>query len=126
MDTEDEDLFSDSTNTFDTPVNVTPGHVLARAFVLRQVAGPGCPREVLLNRARLVIGRSKRVDVMVDSPELSRRHVVLERDGNEYVVRDLDSRNGLFLNGVKIHSAVLRGGDTLQMGNVTFLFLEGF
>lgn len=126
MDTEDEDLFSDSTTTLDTPVNVALGHVMSRAFVLKQVAGPGAPREIVLTRDRLVIGRSKRVDIVIDSPELSRRHVLLERDGHEFVIRDLDSRNGLYLDRVKIHSAVLRGGDTLQIGNVTFVFLEGF
>ena len=38
---------------------------------------------------------------------------------------DLDSRNGVYLNGVKIHSAVLHGGDNLQLGSVVLVFHEG-
>lgn len=122
----DDDLpFSDATMTAEGPVCLER-HRVSRAFLLKQVSGPGAPREFLLTRERLIIGRSKSADIVIDSPELSRRHVLLERDGNEYIVRDLGSRNGLYLDTVKIHSAVLRGGDTLQMGNVIFLFLESF
>ena len=91
---------------------------------LRQVTGPGAKREVVLSRPKMVIGRSKAADVTVDSPELSRHHVVLERDGHETVVTDLDSRNGLYLNGIRIHACVLRAGDAIQLGNVTFIYQE--
>lgn len=125
MHTDDEDMFSEATATLDSPLSVVAGKTLSRAFQLRQLSGPGCPREFALSQDRVVLGRSQQADVVVDTPELSRLHVLFEKEGHEYSVRDLDSRNGLYLNGVKIHSALLRGGDMLQMGNVTFLCLEG-
>lgn len=96
------------------------------AFILRLTRGPGAPADITLTDDLLVIGRSQSCGIFVDSPELSRNHVQLEKQGHEYTLTDLESRNGVFLNGVRIHSAVLRSGDTLQMGNVTFLYLEGF
>ena len=126
MGAEDEDLFSDATEAINAPLRTARGAVVARAFVLRQVSGPGAPSETPLREEQLVVGRSKQANVVIDSPELSRRHLLLCKEGNEYVVRDLNSRNGVYLNGIKIHSAVLRGGDTLQVGNIAFVFLEGF
>lgn len=123
------DAFAENTTT---TAEATPKGIVARppgyqpAFVLRQLKGPGAPQDLTLTRDEHVVGRSRSADLFVDSPELSRRHVQLSKDGNEYTITDLASRNGVYLNGVRVHSAVLRGGDTLQMGNVTFLYLEGF
>lgn len=125
---DDVDAFAENTTT---TAEAAP-RVLARtpgyqpAYVLRQIKGPGAAQDLTLTRDEHVVGRSRSADLFVDSPELSRRHVRLTKDGNEYTITDLASRNGVFLNGVRVHSAVLRGGDTLQMGNVTFLYLEGF
>lgn len=127
LDKDDLDAFADATTTAESPLNlVSPGLGGSRVYVLRQLKGPGAPREIALTEESVVIGRSRSADLMVESPELSRRHVAFVKHGNEYIVTDMHSRNGLYLDGVRIHSAVLRNGDTLQMGNVTFLYLEGF
>lgn len=96
-----------------------------RAAELEQVEGPGAPRRHRLDRVYLVFGRSADAEVRLDSAEVSRRHMALERRGEEYRCEDLESRNGIYLNGVKIHSAVLREGDALQLGNVVFIYHEG-
>lgn len=126
---DDLDAFAENTTT---TAEATPRSILSKppayqpAYVLRQLKGPGAPRDLALTLEEHVIGRSRSADLFVDSPELSRKHVLLTKDGNEYTVVDLASRNGVYLNGVRVHSAVLRGGDTLQMGNASFLYLEGF
>jgi pSer/pThr/pTyr-binding forkhead associated (FHA) protein len=51
--------------------------------------------------------------------------MVLTRQGDEYIALDLGSRNGIYLNGIRIHSAVLREGDQLQLGEVILLYHEG-
>ena len=56
---------------------------------------------------------------------ISRKHVVITKNGAEFRCRDLDSANGLYLNGVKAHSAVLHDGDAIQIGDVVFVFHEG-
>ena len=57
--------------------------------------------------------------------ELSRRHALITLYESEIMVEDLDSANGLFLNGIKIHSATLRDGDVFQIGGVVFSFRVG-
>lgn len=102
--------------------------VLAEAIHLASldlVKGPGAPEAYPLSRERLFIGRGRTADVSIDSAELSRRHAVLARVENEWTVEDLDSRNGIYLNGLKVHSATLRDGDKLQLGELVFVFREG-
>ncbi|WP_373049554.1 FHA domain-containing protein [Vulgatibacter sp.] len=96
----------------------------SRAAVLEQIRGPGAPQRHLLVESRIVIGRTEG-DIRIASAELSRSHLKIERAGTEYACTDLDSSNGVYLNGVKIHSAVLREGDLLQLGDVIFVFHAG-
>jgi len=117
--------------TFDEWDRTMPGSVplhdlqrFVRAAVFEQVRGPGAPQRHLLARDRVVIGRSEG-DIRIASAELSRSHMRIERSGTEYVCTDLDSSNGVYLNGVKIHSAVLREGDVLQLGDVILVFHAG-
>ena len=96
-----------------------------KPFMLQQVEGPGSPRDYILDLDEIVVGRSTQAHIAIDSGLLSRRHIALRRSGLEFVVTDLDSSNGMFLNGVKAHSAVLREGDTIQIGEVVFVYHEG-
>jgi PAS domain S-box-containing protein len=82
-----------------------------------------CPRRELLGAffelasTPIVIGRSRDAAVHLDDAGISRHHVRLERGpAGELVALDLSSTNGTFLNGVRIHSAVLAEGDTLRVG----------
>lgn len=95
----------------------------ARPHLLEQVEGPGAPRRIELEGDRMVIGREG--DVAIASVHLSRSHLRLTREGNDFSFVDLESRNGVYLNGVRVHSAVLREGDLLQLGDVVFLYLAG-
>jgi pSer/pThr/pTyr-binding forkhead associated (FHA) protein len=101
------------------------GRFTSRPHYLEMVEGPGAPRRFQLRSPAAVIGRSEQSDIQVDSEGLSRRHLLVTRNGGEFIVEDLDSRNGVFLNGVKIHSATLRDMDTLQLGPVVFVYHEG-
>jgi pSer/pThr/pTyr-binding forkhead associated (FHA) protein len=91
---------------------------------LEQVRGPGAPRRFGLAIAETVVGRGQQANVTIDSPLLSRRHVVFRRQGPELSLADLDSSNGVYVNGVKAHSAVLHEGDTIQIGDVVFVLHE--
>jgi pSer/pThr/pTyr-binding forkhead associated (FHA) protein len=98
---------------------------LSTTHLLRQLQGAEAPRDVALDTNPVVIGRSRTCDLSIQSAELSRRHAVLRREGNDFVIEDLDSQNGVYLNGVRVHSAVLRGGDTIHIADIAFLYLEG-
>ena len=126
MSENDFEEYTAATAAFDKPSQPLGPAPLSTNVMLRQTKGPGAPQEHQLNAGEVTIGRSSKCDISIDSPELSRQHIRIVRDGPEYEVQDLESRNGVYLNGVKIHRAVLRGGDTIQIGNVSFLYLEGF
>jgi pSer/pThr/pTyr-binding forkhead associated (FHA) protein len=96
-----------------------------RTHLLELLKGQGAPPVIELKLERLVLGRADNVDIVVDSEEVSRQHVRLTRIDDEYQVEDLDSRNGVYLNGLKVHLAVLREGDELQFGDLVFLYREG-
>jgi pSer/pThr/pTyr-binding forkhead associated (FHA) protein len=96
----------------------------ARNAVLEQIRGPGAPQRHRLAEDRIVIGRIAG-EILIPSAELSRSHLLVERAGSEYRCTDLDSRNGVHLNGLRIHSAVLRDGDRVQLGDVVFVFHAG-
>ncbi len=57
---------------------------------------------------------------------LSRTHFVIRPEGNEWVLRDLDSRNGTWVNRTdeKVHRRPLRDGDLIIAGNLVFAFLD--
>lgn len=72
-----------------------------------------------------VLGRGEQATLVLDSEEVSRAHARLTRTDGEYTVEDLGSRNGIMLNGLRVHAAVLRDGDELQLGDVTLTYREG-
>ncbi|MDX2052611.1 MAG: FHA domain-containing protein [Polyangiaceae bacterium] len=92
---------------------------------LEQRQGPGAPAQYFLEKPELVVGRSSEAQLTIESALISRRHLLIQKNGPEVTCTDLDSSNGVYLNGVKIHSALLHEGDTLQIGDVVFLFHEG-
>jgi hypothetical protein len=67
---------------------------------------------------RAVIGRDPDCEISLTEARVSRRHAVVEWTYRGYLVRDLDSRNGTFVNGVQIEEAILGDGDLLEVGLV--------
>ena len=56
---------------------------------------------------------------------VSRRHVEVERVGDRYIVRDVGSLNGTYLNRCRIDSGELDDGDELQIGRFKLVFFHG-
>jgi pSer/pThr/pTyr-binding forkhead associated (FHA) protein len=95
-----------------------------RAHALEQRSGPGAPHQYVLE-GDLSIGRAVTADVVLESEDVSRTHARLTRADDEYSIEDAGSRNGVFLNGVQVHAAVLRDGDEVQLGDCLFTYHEG-
>lgn len=100
-------------------------HPIIRRDLLSQLQGPDAPRRLVITKKLTVIGRSPDCDIQLCSNLVSRRHVHLVREETELVCQDLNSHNGLLLNGIQVHSAALRDGDTLQIGDVVLLYHQG-
>lgn len=69
-----------------------------------------------------VIGRSRQCNIVLADPNVSRRHAQLSQQGADYVIFDLDSTNGVEVNGAAIRSQVLADGDLIGMGTTTLTF----
>jgi EAL domain-containing protein (putative c-di-GMP-specific phosphodiesterase class I) len=88
--------------------------------------GPdGAPVQVPLEAFPFTIGRSEEADLHVDSTRVSREHAVIDREGNNYRLRDLGSTNGTFLNGRRVEQAPLADGDAVRIADVEFSFSSG-
>ena len=71
------------------------------------------------------IGREKGNDIAVEDHEASRRHAEIRKHNDTFVLTDLDSSNGTFLNNGRISKAELKSGDRIQIGRTLFLYSQG-
>jgi FOG: FHA domain len=108
------------------PTPPPPGEAYTRTrslppkAVLRGVSGSYFGKIVPL-RGRLVIGRGSDCDLVLDEPEMSRRHAVIENSGDGLYLRDLGSSNGTYVNGVQVRNAVLHPDDQIAFDQNRFL-----
>ncbi len=91
---------------------------------LEQIHGPGAPAVYSLESETVVVGRALDADIRVNSLQVSRKHMSLTLVAGEHRCEDLESRNGVYLNGIRMHSAILRQGDNIQVGDVVFIYHE--
>lgn len=70
----------------------------------------------------LSIGRSEDRDVVIPDPAASRHHAQISMQGADYVLRDMGSSNGIYVNGVRVRECTLADGDMLRIGNTEMRF----
>ena len=75
-----------------------------------------------LAKERVVIGRSKDCDIRLDDPNVSRRHAEVRREGSAYWVVDLESTNGVTVNGRRMKRSQLEDGDRITLGSTDLVF----
>jgi pSer/pThr/pTyr-binding forkhead associated (FHA) protein len=88
------------------------------AYLERYPEAGGPAERVPLWKVPFTIGRSETADHTVYSSKVSKEHAAIEVAGQRYVVRDLDSTNGTFVNGTRVERALLKDGDRLGIGRV--------
>ena len=79
-------------------------------------------REQVLNERRVVLGRSKECDIHLSDPNVSRRHAELRQEGAAYWLVDLDSTNGIEVNGRRVKRVKLDSGDRITLGSTELVF----
>jgi hypothetical protein len=77
-------------------------------------------REV--DKRKLLIGRSKDCDIQLSDANVSRRHAELRQEGASFWIVDLDSTNGVEINGRRLKRAKLEDGDRLLLGATEIIF----
>jgi pSer/pThr/pTyr-binding forkhead associated (FHA) protein/Flp pilus assembly protein TadD len=107
------------------PVEIAPPaaspYTWAKLFVLE---GPLNQPEFSLNRPELRFGRSAGLEVPIDDDLVSKNHAKIVFQNNQHTVFDTGSRNGVFVNGLRVESQVLKHRDEIQIGPARFAFSE--
>ena len=94
-----------------------PGHAL---LIVHH--GPNQGARFLLDVDNVTAGRSVNSDIFLDDVTVSRQHVIFERNGNTFSIRDAGSLNGTYVNHVSVTEAVLADGDEVQIGKYRLTF----
>jgi predicted component of type VI protein secretion system len=80
-------------------------------------------KRVVVGPGGATVGRSRQCDVVIDDPNVSRRHAEIRPRGGSWVLTDLGSTNGSSLNGRRIDSPeVIRPGDEIELGTSVLRF----
>jgi hypothetical protein len=87
--------------------------------------GPNAGSSYRLEGPTTTIGRHPDSDVFLDDITVSRRHVLIERDDQGFLLRDVGSLNGTYVNKERADEARLQSGDELQVGRYRISFLVG-
>ena len=90
---------------------------------LQVAAGPLADSVYFLTEGEIRIGRDPSNSLTISDLSLSRRHCVLTREEGTYKLRDLESRNGTFVNGGVVSEKRLNHGDQISVGESVFVFL---
>ncbi|SEB24189.1 FHA domain-containing protein [Variovorax sp. YR216] len=84
----------------------------------------GSVRQVNLKGPITTIGRDPNCGVHIDSLGVSRHHAAIRWMGDRYVVLDMASRNGTFVNQSRVRESTLRNGDAIGVGDCQIRFLQ--
>jgi pSer/pThr/pTyr-binding forkhead associated (FHA) protein len=88
--------------------------------------GPDAGARFLLDTDVVTVGRHPDSDIFLDDISVSRRHATFTRTPNGYVISDLGSLNGSYVNRDRIDSdVILSGGDEVQIGKYRLIFFSG-
>ncbi|MBA3619002.1 MAG: FHA domain-containing protein [Acidothermales bacterium] len=84
--------------------------------------GPNSGSRFLLDSDITTAGRHPDSDIFLDDVTVSRRHAELHRRGDGFLVRDVGSLNGTYVNRERIETATLSGGDEVQIGKYRLVY----
>jgi pSer/pThr/pTyr-binding forkhead associated (FHA) protein len=87
--------------------------------------GPNAGSKYMLDADITRAGRHPESDIFLDDITVSRRHAEFARRDRGYLVRDVGSLNGTYLNRERIEEAELASGDEVQIGKFKLVYLAG-
>jgi pSer/pThr/pTyr-binding forkhead associated (FHA) protein len=97
-------------------------HGTALLVVLR---GPNAGARFLLDSDEVSTGRHPNSDIFLDDVTVSRKHATFRREGDVFLVRDVGSLNGTYVNRERIDEAALKTRDEVQIGKFRLVFYAG-
>jgi Nif-specific regulatory protein len=86
------------------------------------ISGPLKGERYQLSGERITIGRVSSNDIVLKDSSVSREHCLIKKLDNRFIISDLNSLNGTFVNGKKAENTILKHGDKIHLGDFTFRF----
>jgi len=80
--------------------------------------------EFPMSRSTMTIGRDRDNDIVIDNRAVSRHHAKVFQDEDQYIIEDLNSGNGTFIDDKKIIKETLRNQDAILVGKHTLVFVH--
>lgn len=112
----DEKDFGNTTELL--PTDETRGVISLRKCQLVIIEGPGEKIKRELGKTKILrIGKKEDNDIVIKDNTVSRNHFEIETTADSYLLRDLNSTNGTYINGIRVKEAFLSPGDIITMGN---------
>ena len=97
--------------------------VSLRKCQLRVIAGPDEKKKFDLNQKSTRIGKKEDNDVVLLDNTVSRHHIAIEMTSDAFLLKDLGSTNGTYINDLKVKEAYLTPGDVIKIGNSEIEFV---
>ena len=93
------------------------------AYLVRKRIDGSVVEEWELSDQPLIFGRGEQADVRLDDERMSRQHFVVAPKEGGYVVQDLKSTNGTYINNARVTEHALKPNDRIRAGHIVFVFL---
>lgn len=91
--------------------------------MLRVIEGAEPGRGYQVASVPVTLGRDAISGISLPDPKMSRQHAALALQGSDFVLKDLGSTNGTFVNDQRVKEAVLLNGDRMRLGNTVLEFI---
>lgn len=104
----------------DARTKLTPAAKLSVHLVF--AAGAANVTDFEMTKDEVSIGRGKNCDIVLNDKKSSRKNCIIRRAGLSFIIKDLESANGTYVNGSKITEQELSGEDVIKIGSTEFVF----
>ncbi len=81
-------------------------------------------QEIPITKPVISIGRVDKNDIKIENLAVSRQHAKIIQDGDRYIIEDLNSLNGTFVNEKRVMKGILRNHDEILVGKHTLVFID--
>ncbi|HEV7376613.1 MAG TPA: FHA domain-containing protein [Pyrinomonadaceae bacterium] len=86
------------------------------------IEGPLSDQTIYLDEPVISIGRQSSNEICLDDPYVSRQHCLIRGEGEHYIIEDLNSANGTYVNSEQVKESLLKERSLIQIGSSRFLF----
>ena len=98
--------------------------VIGAQPTLEVVSGVANQKSIRLSSGQMTIGRAIYNDLVLQDQKVSRKHAAITFERGRYVIEDLNSTNGVYVDGEQINSLQLKSGNRITLGDVVLLFTQ--